>query len=840
MIRQRTLTLLVSLLLAGAPLAAGSPPASDAPAPDSQAPDSQVTLEKIMAHPDWLGRAPEDFYWADDGQSVYYEIKREGSEARDLFEAALDGSILRQVDDAERGTIDVDGGRFSADYSRKVYVRQGDVFVKDLGSGEIRQLTRTVAREASPFFMAGGEAVAFERDDAFFVRELSGGLEYAVADLRLADDPDAEEEELSFLAAQELRLFDYLRSQKEKREAAEARAKAMQEADPTRPPLPFYLGTKVEITTRSLSPNGRWLLLGTQPKARDEGERTPMPVWITESGNIETRQVRRKVGSGDPYDESLILLDLERHTRHDLDPATLPGITEDPLAELRQAAEARKAKEDDSSGSDTPAAAKEPGGEAAEPEKPEPRPFGVWRVRWSRDGERVAILLRSSDNKDRWIATIDFGAGDDAEPALRALHHLHDPAWINWRYSDLGWLADDRTLYYLSEESGYSGLYLRGHDAAAEPVELVAGAFVVSDPQPTRDGAAIYYQANAEHPGVYEIYRVATGGGEPVQITTLGGRNSALLAPTEERLLIEHSALADPPELYVQEARAGAPAQRVTETVSAAFRQVDWIEPEIVEVPSSHVERPIYSRLYLPPEGAEAPGERRPAVVFVHGAGYLQNAHRGWSGYFREFMFHTLLARRGYVVLDMDYRASAGYGRDWRTAIYRQMGTPELEDLQDGVAWLIETHGVDPERVGVYGGSYGGFMTMMALFKDPDLFAAGAALRPVTDWAHYNHPYTSNILNTPELDPEAYARSSPIEFAAGLEKPLLICAPMLDDNVFFQDTVRLVQRLIELEKTDFETALFPVEPHGFREPSSWLNEYRRIYQLFERYVRPAD
>jgi dipeptidyl aminopeptidase/acylaminoacyl peptidase len=165
-------------------------------------------------------------------------------------------------------------------------------------------------------------------------------------------------------------------------------------------------------------------------------------------------------------------------------------------------------------------------------------------------------------------------------------------------------------------------------------------------------------------------------------------------------------------------------------------------------------------------------------VVFVHGAGYLQNAHLGWSSYFREFMFHTLLTRRGYVVLDMDYRASRGYGRDWRTAIYRQMGTPELEDLQDGVAWLVDHHGVDPGRVGVYGGSYGGFMALMALFKDPDLFATGAALRPVTDWAHYNHPYTSNILNTPELDPEAYEASSPIEFAAGLEKPLLLCAPI--------------------------------------------------------------
>ena len=219
--------------------------------------------------------------------------------------------------------------------------------------------------------------------------------------------------------------------------------------------------------------------------------------------------------------------------------------------------------------------------------------------------------------------------------------------------------------------------------------------------------------------------------------------------------------------------------------------------------------------------------------MFNHGAGYLQNSHLGWSGYFREFMFHSFLVKQGYVVLDMDYRASRGYGRDWRTAIYRQMGTPELEDLRDGVNWLVENANVDRNRIDTYGGSYGGFLTFMAMFNAPDLFQAGAALRPVSDWAHYNHGYTSNILNTPDVDPIAYRKSSPIYFAEGLQKPLLINAPMVDNNVFFVDVVRLVQRLIELEKTDFETAIYPVEPHGFVQPSSWLDEYRRIYGLFE-------
>jgi dipeptidyl aminopeptidase/acylaminoacyl peptidase len=334
---------------------------------------------------------------------------------------------------------------------------------------------------------------------------------------------------------------------------------------------------------------------------------------------------------------------------------------------------------------------------------------------------------------------------------------------------------------------------------------------------------------------------VATGRAE--QLSRLGGLTGFFPSPDERQLLIVHSSITRHNELYVQPNRAGAAdeARRLTSTVSPAFAAQRWTVPAIVAIPSSHGAGVIYSRLYAPPADAPlaggAAGAHRPAVVFIHGAGYLQDAHYGWSYYFHEFMFHTLLTRRGYVVLDMDYRASAGYGRDWRTAIYRQMGHPELEDLEDGVDWLVRRQDVDRARVGVYGGSYGGFLTLMALFRKPDLFAAGAALRPVTDWSDYNDDYTGAILNTPEVDPEAYERSSPIEFAAGLRKPLLICHGMVDDNVFFQDSVRLVQRLIELEKENVEIAPFPVESHACTRPSSWLDEYRRIYKLLAANLR---
>jgi dipeptidyl aminopeptidase/acylaminoacyl peptidase len=221
-------------------------------------------------------------------------------------------------------------------------------------------------------------------------------------------------------------------------------------------------------------------------------------------------------------------------------------------------------------------------------------------------------------------------------------------------------------------------------------------------------------------------------------------------------------------------------------------------------------------------------------VIFAHGAGYLQFANKGWSdSYFREHMFHTLLTERGFIVLGPDFRHSEGYGRDWRTAVYRDMGEPELQDFDDCLAYAAERWNADLERVGIYGGSYGGFLTLMGLFLRPEVYDAGAALRSVTDWRQYSHGWTSNPLDTPQVDPEPFDRCSPISHAEKLEGALLMCHGLVDDNVVAQDVIRLSQRLIELEKTDWELALYPAEEHGFREPTGWLDEYRRILELFE-------
>jgi len=884
------------------------------PRPDPPVEPVALTLERIMDDPEWIARSPSLPYWSHDSRVLYYEIEREGSELRELYELPVDGSP-RRVTDERLPTIDADPdeGDHDSDRSHHVYERHGDLFVEELATGEVRQLTRTAAREFWPFFLAGDDRVAFGRDGAIFVRHLDTGLESQPYVLEEGEDPEADdaedEEDDDYLTAQQARLFGVLAEREARTEEQRERERARREADPTRAPHPFYLG-KRSVDSEWLSPSGRAALVVVHEGEQDRGRRDTMPDWVTAHGYVDTQAVRRLVGTGRPVSRQVLLLDLDAHQMHELDLGTLPGIREDPLADVRAENEAWRAEQaradgdgdgatdqaeatpeepaprvgggeaardhgarasggDVGAGDHTGAAGADDGaaadgadaavrdegaardaagdgtrpsradearaGDDAEDER-EPRPVSIFGVSWHEEGTAALFFVRSRDNKDRWLCHVDARTR-----ALTVVERLHDPAWINWRFNDAGWLPDGR-LWFLSEASGWSHAYVaRVDDGHAEVRALTRGPFEVSDVEPSRDGTTLYVRANAEHPGRYELYAIDVARGTMARRTSLGGRNRFVISPDETKVVARHGTTTTPPELYLQSLEPGSMPRRLTTTVTRAYESLELEPPRIVPVPSSHVDAPIWSRLYLPPDDAPPPAAdgRRPAVLFVHGAGYLQNAHHGWSGYFREFLFHQLLARRGYVVLDMDYRGSAGYGRDWRTAIYRDMGGPELEDYLDGIDWLAEHHGVDPARVGIYGGSYGGFLTLMALFDHPDRFAAGAALRPVTDWAHYNHGYTSNILNTPEVDPLAYARSSPIEHAEGLDDPLLICHGMLDDNVFFKDTVRLTQRLIELGKQGWEVAMYPVEPHGFREPSSWLDEYRRILRLFEETLGDA-
>jgi len=788
-----------------------------------------LTLDQIMAEPDWIGAPVESPYWSTDGSAVYYSLKRTGSAVRDVHRVGASDGKDSVLSPAELAGIDGKDAVYDTARQRAAFIRNGDVFVRELGSNRLIQVTRSSEDESSPQFSADQSSLHYRRGNDWYGYTFAGGVNYPLAVLKAEKNP--KDKKPGDFEKLQLRLIGTLKQDHDNKEALKARAEELRKADASRAAEPVYLGDDVQITPASaLSPDGRWLLVVTTPKGFDGGRAGKMPMYVTESGYEEIEDVRTRVGRGTPAPETLWRVDLASGKATRLDFAALPGSSDDPLAAVRTENEKARPKETAAETGDADSAKdvkkkKSDKKDAAKPESTA-RTISVNAIQFTRDGSQAAVMLRAIDNKDRWIATV----ANTEKAALTSRHRLTDPAWINWNFNELGWLPDNRTLWYVSEESGFAALYTRRDGDKAKAI--VQGRFEVSGPQVSPDGAWFYLKSNAEAPYSYDVYRVPVGGGQTTRLTSLKGVEEFSVSPDGKQLLVAHSSSYVPQQLSLLPTEGGS-ARQLTDTRTTEFKALTWQEPKIVPVPSSHGKEPIWGKLYTPAAG----GGKRPIVLFVHGAGYTQNTHLAYPYYFREQMFHNLLTERGYLVLDLDYRASEGYGRDWRTAIYRHMGKPELEDLIDGVNWLVKEHDGDASRVGLYGGSYGGFMTLIAMFQAPEVFKAGAALRPVTDWTQYNHEYTSNILNTPEVDDVAYRRSSPIEFADGLKGPLLIAHGMIDDNVFFQDSVRLFQRLIELKKDNVELAPYPLERHGFTHAAAWRDEYARILKLFETQVR---
>lgn len=796
------------LLTLGAPLAL---------APAASAQRAPLTVEQITQRPEtWVGAWPEAPFWTDAGDAVYFQWNPRGAfDADSLFRADADGSDLRQATPAERRALAPrHENRCQAPHAwragRRVTTQDGDLVLVD--GGAVRRLTRTRERETGAVWLADGR-IAYQRGDALFALDLATGATEQLTDLRSGAEPkdtepgDAE----AFLRDQQTRLFDVLRQEARLdslRERARERDAAASLSAPT-----FYTGSR-SVEGLTVSPRGDVVTF----RLREDGDaaRTEMTRYVTGSGAAEQFMARPKVGA--PRGTATLYVQTADTTRA-VDLTTLPGTFDGP----------RRATED--------------GGLVVVPDSA--RGLVAWGPYWSPDGRWAVVDVRTDDNRDRWIARLNV---EDA--TVTSLDRQRDDAWlagpgIAWwgGESTVGWTPADAPggarFWYQSEASGWS--HLVAVDEAGQTETLTSGAFEVSDPMLGPDGGGWVFQSSEGDLGQRHVWtmplaapgQAAAAFAQREQLTEGVGRWDYALAPDGETLALLHSAANRPPDVFVQ--RRGRRAARITESARAEWLALDWLDPEIVEIPASDGIA-VPARLYRPEDVGAAPNGA--AVLFVHGAGYLQNAHRWWSSYHREYQFHHLLAQRGYVVLDLDYRASAGYGRDWRAAVAGHMGGRDLQDYVDASRWLGVERGIEPERVAIYGGSYGGFLTLMALFTEPEHFGGGAAMRSVTDWAHYNDTYTRNILGTPVEAPEAYRRSSPIEFAAGLEDPLLMTHGLVDDNVQPQDIFRLSQRLIELGKRDWELALAPVEPHGYTEPTSWADKLSRILDLIEHSVGP--
>jgi dipeptidyl aminopeptidase/acylaminoacyl peptidase len=773
----------------------------------------EFSIKNIMRGPELFGREPQNVRWSADGRWIYFTWLEPGSDwrlpAKSFRVRAEAGAKPERVSDIAMDSIapQIDGGRPSPDQKLRVVSSGGDLFVVEQ-SGAVRRLTQTMENETNPSFSADGHDVYFVRDNNVYALALDGGLVRQITDIRAAGAADpaaavgrggrgaggrgaggrgavgatgaqmaqADTTQRGVLERQQRELFGVIRD----RVHDDSVAKAEREARAALRVHPLTLLAGERIGGLSVSPNGKALLI-TTAIPNERALATRVPNYVTESGYTEEINGRTKVGDYQAGGRVAYM--------------ALPSGTVKFLHVARDTA----------------------------------TPSAVQTLGWSDDGSRALIFSTSHDFKDRWIHTVSVDSG-----ATKLVDTLHDSAWVAGPcFGCGGWYDGGKRFWFVSEADGYAHLYTMDADGG-DRKQLTSGKWEVNAVSLSRDGKSFYLTTSEESPFEQHFYRMSVNGGAREKLTSRVGGHTAVLSPDESMIADVYSQSNRPPELFLQQARAGAQASQVTTSPTKEWLAFNWVTPEIVMVPASDGIK-VPARIYRPKDmKASANGA---AVIFVHGAGYLHEVVNYWSPYPREYLFNQYLASKGYVVLDMDYRGSAGYGRDWRTAIYRWMGGRDLADEVDGSKYLTKNFGIDPERIGMFGGSYGGFMTLMALFTEPKLFGAGAALRPVTDWAHYNHGYTARILNFPETDTLAYRRSSPIFFAQNLEDPLLILHGMVDTNVHFEDSVRLTQRLIELGKKGWWLVPYPVEDHGFVRPDSWTDEYTRIFNLFESTIR---
>jgi dipeptidyl aminopeptidase/acylaminoacyl peptidase len=756
---------------------------------ESQSNRFDLSIPTIMRGPEVYGREPQNPRFTPNGEWLYFNWLPPGTDWRETTKPyrvrAQAGARPERVTEAHMDSVgpSLADGALSPDGQRRVVSYNGDLHLVDLRTGTTRRLTDTPAiTESNPTFAGSGNRIFFLRDGQNVMSlDLDTPLIRQVTDIRpgpAPSDPKATDKQRVALEEQQKHLFGVIRDQVRRDSIARAE-RLWREGLRTKT---LYLGQNERVTGLTVSPAGNALIVTTTIQAPGSRQ-TIVPNWVTINGYTEDLTVRTKVG--------------------DVQSGGRAAFMSLPSGEVHWL-------------------------------KPIPRdsnetPSITAVLGWNDAGTQALLFAERRDFKERYLHRIDAKDG-----RTTTIDVLKDSAWIGGPcYPCGGYLPGSDKVWLVSEADGYAHLYTMNSDGSGKQ-QLTKGKWEVEDVRISSDRKSFEMHTSEVSPFERHFYRMPIAGGAAERITTTVGGHTVIASPNGQLVADVYSQANRPPELFVGPYRTATTLSQLTTSPTADWLSYNWIKPEIVRVPASDGVQ-VPARIYRPRDVGARPNGA--AVIFVHGAGYLHNVHNFWSSYSREFMFNHFLASKGYVVLDIDYRAR--WATDATGAPRFIGGWWTTRRPGDGSRYLRKEFGIPAERVGIYGGSYGGFITLMALFTAPREFGAGAALRSVTDWAHYNHGYTGRILNLPQDDTLSFRRSSPIFFAEGLDDPLVMLHGMVDTNVHYQDIVRLTQRLIELGKPGWELASYPVENHGFVRPDSWTDEYRRIFDIFERSLKPG-
>jgi dipeptidyl-peptidase-4 len=450
--------------------------------------------------------------------------------------------------------------------------------------------------------------------------------------------------------------------------------------------------------------------------------------------------------------------------------------------------------------------------------------YYIVKLVWSPDGKKLAFTKEQRDLK-----SLELLVFSPEEGKTEKIYQDKDPCWVNIQNQYIYWLSPEKILL-TSERSGYNHAYLL-NIKEKKLDQLTTGDWEVTGINRIANDQ-IYFTATKVGPAERHLFRIPLTGGELERLTGKPGWHTAIISPDAAYIADIFTDVVTPAELYLAPLGSKKLGRRITRSPAADFASYRVRAPEFISYKSRLDGADVPAMLFKPQRIRK--GKKYPAIIRIHGGGYAQSVQNAFSS---TNLFHLLLNERGFVVLDVDYRGSSGYGRKWRTDVYLNLGGPDLEDTVSGVIYLRNLPYIDRENIGIWGWSYGGFMTNIAMLKAAGWFKAGAAVAPVNDWRNYDTQYTEERLGLPEENPEAYLKGSPITYAENLKGHLLMIHGMADDNVHFEDTVKLVDTLLSAGKVDFDVMIYPQGKHGIRRDASRISLYRKIIRHFERYLK---
>jgi dipeptidyl-peptidase-4 len=450
------------------------------------------------------------------------------------------------------------------------------------------------------------------------------------------------------------------------------------------------------------------------------------------------------------------------------------------------------------------------------------------RVHWGKDSETLYYQILSRDQKTMWLMEGDIATGA-ASPVARE----KSKTWINV-HDDFHLLKDGRRYIWSSEKSGFRHLYLR-NVTGGRAKQLTRGKWQVNGLVSVDEGQElVYFTGHKDGALERHLYVVDFDGKNMRRLTEAEGWHGVSMPKKAGDVFIDrYSAPGVPPQVALRSVEDGALVAWLEENRLEEGHPVWPYREQLTEKEFGQLRAEDGQMLdyYVQKPVGFDPAKTYPAVVHVYGGPHGRTVRKSWG-----IGFNDILAANGYVVFSLDNRGAADRGVKFESPIYRNMGGPEVVDQKLGADFLAGLPYVDENRIGVWGWSYGGYMSVLMLAKDPGTYAAGVSVAPVTDWKLYDTAYTERYMGHPDEEAEAYEASSHFPYAADIADPLLLVHGMADDNVFFDNSVKLMEAL-QNERVPFELMTYPGKKHGIRGEDTRAHLWTLVLDFFDRELK---